>query len=110
MAMAEAAIQGIGVHGLRWKHNISLGGETEIMGKMNSATPDEDVRVCADQIAHHVRAFISCLPDDKKALADELAYDADDLEEMSGCGIDEVRSSMKRLYDTFDYNRVCVVG
>jgi hypothetical protein len=54
--MAEAAIQGIGVHGLRWKHNISLGGQTEIMGTMNFDTPDADVAACANAIVRHVRA------------------------------------------------------
>ena len=40
-------------------------------------------------------------------LANEFA---DDLEEMADCGLEEVRAVMNRLYDEFDYQRICVVS
>jgi uncharacterized protein YgfB (UPF0149 family) len=110
MPMSEAAIQGSRVNGHRWKHELSLRGQSEIMGKMNSATSDDDVAKCANAIVGYVRAFIARLPADQKALADEITHDADTLEEMADCGLDEVRNAMVFLYDTLDYNRVCVVG
>lgn len=105
-------MDGIAANGRGWKHRISLGGQTEIMGKMDDDTTDDAVQKCAEAIIARVRTFADRLHKhpDTAALADRLRDEAEALEAVADCGIDEVRWAMSSLYDQFDFSRICVVS
>jgi hypothetical protein len=115
MPLSQAAMDGITANGHGWKHHISLGGQTEIMGKMTEGTPeqegtpDAEVEACARAIVGHVRTFAIRIAADHSDLATWLLHEAEQLEEVADCGLDEVRHAMSSLYDEFDFQRICVV-
>lgn len=113
MPMSQAALDGIAVHGHRWRHHISLADQTQIMGSMGENTSDDEVEACARLIVSQVRAFadgLGRLAHPTAELAVALRYEADKLDDVADCGLDEVRDAMTSLYDEFDFQRICVVS
>lgn len=107
--MSQACLDGIKVHGHRWKHRIRLGQWPALLGKLNNqgdaAADDAEVERCAMKIVEIVRAYV-----DRNEWAKEtdLSRRAEDLEMAADCGLGEVNFAMGELYDSFDYWRILV--
>lgn len=105
--MTPAALDGIAVNGLRWKHSIRLRDVMEPM-KDADALKTGDVGRILDLVAKRVKAFAS-LP--KVAGDTDLSYRlsnaVDDLETCDDCP-EEARHVLNDLFDVFDFHRVLV--
>jgi hypothetical protein len=115
MPMSAAAMDGIAAHGHRWKRRINgLKPHTEVLGKANDANNegqayDHDATEKAVQgIIKSVRSFAQSITDE--ALQRDLLHDADDLEMVEDCDIEDINHEMNDLYDTFDFHRVLVAS
>jgi hypothetical protein len=116
MPTSQAALDGIRVNGLRWKFYLRglIRPETEALGKINDldadgyAYDDADVERHAKAIVRKMKAWVGDnmlrLGDEAcRSLADRLEY----LDDYADCGIEEVNDAMNRIYDDFDYYRIC---
>jgi hypothetical protein len=110
MVMSAAALAGIRDNGHGWKYDISLGGLTATIGAMGYNTPDSEVEQCAVRIAEAIRRFATIIHRRDERLATVLDDEANEIEYVADCGLDEVRERLSAMYDTFDYERICVVG
>lgn len=113
MPMSQAAMDGISANGHRWKFFIhGMKPFTQALGKLNDAendgqeVADADVEKKVQEIIKIVRDFAG--KTDNVRLRDDLLNDADNLEMVEDCGLDEVNFQMGNLYDTFDFHRVLV--
>jgi hypothetical protein len=113
MPMSEAAMEGIRVNGHRWQRRINgLKPHTEVLGKANDAHNDGEpydekaTEAAVQAIVKIVRSFANSVKDDN--LQRDLLHDADDLEMVEDCEIEDINHEMNDLYDTFDFHRVLV--
>lgn len=111
MPMSAAAIDGIGANGLPWKLSFNLHGQPARLGDPDLLT-QADLEAIQASIVKHIRAFTSSEPA-RKVFSEgelfEIEQEVDDLEMVDAC-VDELRSVLERLYDLFDYHRICVLG
>lgn len=109
---SAAAIEGIGVHGLRWRHRINLGTAPARIGQLNDAASDgqpvddKEVEALAEAVVAAARRFVeSNLHLDSYYLSEA----ADSLEASADCGLEEVNHAMGELYDALDFCRILVI-
>lgn len=115
MPTTQAALDGIRVNGLRWKFNLRglIRPETEALGKINDL--DSDGYTCDDaDVERHAKTIVDKLRQwvEKTTLLSDMAkldlrHHIDNLDEVADCGIEEVNDAMNRIYDDFDYYRIC---
>jgi hypothetical protein len=113
MPMSQAAMDGIATNRHRWKFIIrGLKPYTEVLGKANDAHNDgqphdeKATEEAVQNIIRVVRAFADKTSNER--LRDDLRHDADDLEMVEDCEIEDINYEMNDLYDTFDFHRVLV--
>jgi hypothetical protein len=116
MPMSQAAMDGISANGHRWKSRINgLKPHTEVLGKANDANNDGEpydhdaTEKAVQDIIKIVRSFADKLPDES-SLKQDLLHDADDLEMVEDCDIEDINHEMNDLYDSFDFHRVLVAS
>ncbi len=103
---SAAAIAGIGANGLRWRYHIRLGSLAAKLGEPDNLT-EEELAGIRDAIVKKVKDF--CETDNLYAdMVNELIDDSENLE-MVDLDVDEIREALNRLYDSFDFWRVCVL-
>ena len=111
MPMSEAAIEGIGKHGLGWKHRIDLGPGVKELGKFNDAHADDE-EIDYDEVGKSALKIVKVLKDLHQShdWARELDFKglADDLEMVADETMDDINDAMGRIYDVCDYNRILV--
>ena len=103
--MTPAALDGIQRFGNGWRYSIRLSDQTSRLG-------DDDLRVgdaekIANEVGRRVKAWVNATPkldDDERYRFTEHAEELADIED----DLDEVRYALNRLYDDFDFYRVCV--
>lgn len=111
MPMSAAAMEGIQVNGHHWQRQIRLGYEPKKLGALNNAAmagetiDDKEVEAIAERIASNVRSFAKMHPQ-----FEHLEQEAENLEMVADCGLEEVNAVMSDLYDAFDFNRILVVS
>jgi hypothetical protein len=115
MPMSAAAMDGISANGHRWKYTIrGMKAHTEVLGRANDAFNDgqpydeKATEQAVQSIIKVVRAFADKTSDER--LRDDLRHDADDLEMVEDCEIEDINHEMNDLYDTFDFHRVLVAA
>jgi hypothetical protein len=113
MPMSQAAMDGIAANGHRWKYTIrGMKPHTEVLGRANDAYNDGEsydekaTEKAVQSIVKIVRAFADNTSNER--LRDDLRHDADDLEMVEECEIEDINMEMNDLYDTFDFHRVLV--
>lgn len=100
-------IAGIRDNGLHWRYTIKLSDLCEALGDDNAVVGA--YAAIRDDIVHRVRTFLESprcqlTADERFVLegaVDDVCLVDDDL--------DELRFVLNRLYDVFDYQRICAV-
>lgn len=108
MPMSEAAMSGISANGLRWKFNISFSTLTAKVGEWEEGvTPTGEIEKIRNAIVERVKVFLH-----HRSMGEDMRYDIEDAVEqleMVDPEVEEIRFALNRLYDQFDYHRVCVI-
>lgn len=108
--MSASALEGIKVNGLAWRAEINLLGQTSRLGDEDALKVGDCLQI-RDTIVRQVQAFVDGQQGRKLERLERLVL-ASVVEDISVCpdDPDELKKDLTRLFDQFDYMRVCVVG
>lgn len=104
--MTPAALDGIEAFGHRWRFSIHLSDQTSRLAD-EDALRVGDAEAIGQTIGRRLAAWVAETPkldDDMRYRFGEHAEELGDIED----DLDEVRYALNRLYDDFDFFRVCV--